>query len=242
VKEMATSIKDFLGDVVSEIIGELFSVKMLKNILSKSIAEKTAGVTGTKTGETGAEGKTPPITFGGIFDYSDEEAYFGLIAKMNADPNLTGAALKISLFLNDKDRFSPGERRKFRAVVGNLGRIEYSKQVEKTRAETPQARGNPIVQEKTVDTKTNLGIEFLRSFAVYDETQMMEICKTAGIKDSVVDSISDGLSHAGKKMAEFAEKIETSPVSQKVITSLSDKMRARIEKLRNQANNEVIMR
>jgi len=238
---MATSIKDFLGDVVSELIGEFFSVKMLKGILVKSIAEKTAGA-GTGTGATGAtktEDKTPPITFGGIFDYSDEEAFFGLIAKMNADPALTGAAIKISSFLNDRQRFTPGQRRKFRAVVGNLGRIEYSKQVEKTRTETPQARGNPVVVEKTVDTKTNLGIEFLMSFAVYDENQMMEICQAAGIMDSVIDSVNDGISHAYKKVAKIAGKIENSPAAQKVMTSLVDRMRARRETLRNRANNDI---
>lgn len=230
---MATSIKDFLGDVVSEIIGELFSVKMLKNLLARSIAEKTAVATGTKGGETGSEGKTPPITFGGIFDYSDEEAFFGLIAKMNADPNLTGAAVKISNFLNDRQRFTPGERRKFRAVVGNLGRIEYSRQVEKTRTETPQARGNPIVVEKTVDTKTNLGLEFLKSFSVYDDAQMMEICQAAGIKDSVIDSVCDGISHAGKKVAEIAGKVEGSQMAQTIMVSLVEKMKRRREILRN---------
>lgn len=230
---MATSIKDFLGDVVSELIGEFFSVKMLKGILVKSIAEKTTGATETKTGATKADDKTPPITFGGIFDYSDEEAYFGLIAKMNADPTLAGAAVKISNFLNDRQSFTQGQRRKFRAVVGNLGRIEYSKQVEKTRTETPQARGNPIVVEKTVDTKTNLGLEFLKSFAVCDDDQMMEICKAAGIKDSIVDTVSDGIGHAGKKVTEIAEKIENSQTAQRVMLSLADKMRARISTLNN---------
>lgn len=233
---MATSIKDFLGDVVSELIGEMFSVKMLKNILTKSIAERTAGVTGAKTGVaiTSAENKMPEIKFGGIFDLSDETDYFGLIARMGADSSLNDAAKKISQFVNGDSFQTSGQRRRFRVVVGNLSNIEYSEEVLIDEKEVANQRGGkPTIERKIKQTKKNLGLEFLKSFSQLTETEMLEICKASGIMESIIDNIGEGLSHASKKIDEVAEKIENSEMAQTVMTSLVGRMRRRRDALRN---------
>lgn len=224
-------LKELLRDIGISATGDVISIGILKKILTKSLANMaTGGTTEPKasavTTATKPEGTTPPVSFGGIFDYSDEEAFWGLLAKMNADKKLAGAAEKVSRFLNDGNRFSPGQRRKFRAVVGNLGRIEYAKRVKKTRTETPKANAAPTVEEKTVETKSNLGIEFMRGFAAYNDDQMMEICKAGGIHDSVIDNVADGLTHFGRRVAKAAEAIEKSPVAQTIMTGLVARMRA----------------
>lgn len=224
-------LKELLKEIGIAATGDVISIGILKKILTKSIASQVTGGTtepkaGAATTAVKPDGATPQVTLGGIFNYSDEEAFWGLLAKMNADKKLVGAAVKVSKFLNDGNRFSPGQRRKFRAVVGSLGRIEYTKQVRKTRTETPRANAAPTVDEKTVETKSNLGIEFMIGFAAYSDDQMMEICKAGGMYDSVIDNVVDGLAHLGRRVAKAAEAIEKSPAAQTVMTGLVARMRA----------------
>jgi hypothetical protein len=242
---MATSWKDFVGDVVSELVGEVFSIGALKKIIAKSAAEKASGGTEAKAAAaTGAksagEDKTPRVSFGGAFDYSDEEAYFGLIGRMNSDPSLAGAAQKVSRFLIAKDRFSYAQRRKFRAVVGNLARVEFTKQVDKTRTETPRASGDPVVTEKSTEVKSNLGLEFIKSLSALDENDMLEVCKAAGIMDSPLDELAEGVKHVTDKVGELAKatqdavkRAEKKPAVQKTMTTMANKMKARINNIEN---------
>lgn len=224
-------LKELLREIGISATGDVISIGILKKILTKSLANTaTGGTTEPRAGATTTaakpDGTTPQVTLGGIFDYSDEEAFWGLIAKMNADKKLVDAAVKVSKFLNDGNRFTPGQRRKFRAVVGSLGRIDFIKRTKKTRTETPRANAAPIVEDKTVETKSNLGIEFMRGFAACNEDQMMEICKAGGMQDSVIDNVSDGLAHLGRRITKAAEAIEQSPAAQTIMTGLVTKMRA----------------
>ena len=242
---------DFGGDLLAEISGEIVGVKMLKSIISKAIAHKAtasgiakaaaAGITGGKTGTSTeptqtTEAQTPEIRFGGMFDLSDEIAFGALISKMNANKSLVGAVVKVSIFLNDKNRFTPRQREKFRAVVGSLGRVEYTKQTKKTRTKAPQAGSAPGVEDKTTETKetkSNLGIDFMKGFAVCSEDEMMEVCRAMGIHDSIIENVSDGIIHLGRRIARAAKTIEQSSVAQTIMTSLADKMRARINAIKN---------
>jgi len=116
--EMEKGIKNFLGDLLAVFVGEFFTISALKNILSKGTANKTV------PGKTAEGEKTPDIKFGGVFDLSDETAYFGLITKMEADPCLKDGAIKISEFINGPNFQTNGQKRRFRVIVGSLANIE----------------------------------------------------------------------------------------------------------------------
>ncbi len=229
-------IKSIFSEFGTALLADVFSIKMLTKLLAKGAGRQEGSTTTTAAG-------TDEIKFGGIFDLSEETAYLGLMAKMESDPQLKNAAIKISNFINGNSFQNHGQRRRFRVVVGKLANIEYAKEDLVIEKQIPSLKGGKSVIEKTTkETKSSLGLEFLKSFSQLSEAEMLEICKASGIMESTMDNIGDGLSHACKKISETAKKIENSPVAQTVIKNLADKMRARIEKLKNQTNNEVIIR
>ncbi|MDP3043645.1 MAG: hypothetical protein Q8N21_04555 [bacterium] len=221
------AIKDFLKDFGSDMLAEFFSMGAMKKILTKGMAQKTAEK---------VEAKLPEIKFGGILDLSDETAFFGIIGKLEAEPDCKDYAEKITKFLNSLDY--DWQRRKFRVVIGTLANIEYTKTITKESETIPSQKGGPTKKERVTEIKTNLAIEFLKSFARFNENQMKEVCEAAGIMDSSLDTVKKGI----KNVLSVAKHIEESEAAQKVMTSLADKMRARIKTLRNRANNDIIIR
>lgn len=221
------AIKDFLKDFGSDMLAEFFSMGAMKKMLAKGAAQKVAEK---------VEAKLPEIKFGGIFDLSDETAFFGIMGKLEAEPDCKNYVEKITKFLNSLDY--DWQKRKFRVVIGALANVEYTKTITKESEAMPRQRGGPIKKEKTIETKTNLAIEFLKSFGKLNENQMKEICKASGIMDSSLDAVKKGI----KDVLSVAKHIEESETAQKVMNSLANKMRARIETIKNRTNNDIIIR
>jgi len=218
-----SGITGFIKELGVELIGELFSIGMLKKILTKGAASKAAEVGKEASGSA----KAPDIKFGGFFNLSDETSYLGLIAQLQSDPAGKDAAAKVTSFLNNK--MNDGQRRRFRVVVGTLAQAEYTKEVSKTKEEIPRDKGKPIVKESSKEIKTNLGLEFLKSFSAYTEDEMLAICEASGVMDTLFDQIGQGIASVG----DVIDGIEKNPSAQRVMTSLADKMRARITTLNN---------
>lgn len=233
---MAEGIKSFIGDFGAAIMGEFFAIGVLQKILTKGVAQKVmAGKTVAGQDEEGKDMKIPDIKLGGIFDLSDETAYFGLIAriKMENDPCLKDGVIKLSKFVNGSSFQTHGQRRRFRVVVGSLANIEYSRGDIVEEIPVSTSGGKPTTKKVTTpQTKTNLGLEFLKSFCQLTEPEMLEVCKASGIMESVIDNISKGLKQASTKIAEVREKIEKNPTAKKIMTSAAEKMRARITELK----------
>lgn len=221
---METSgVTGFLKELGIELVSEFFSLGMLKKIMVRQAAAKVGG-------EKAKEGDAQPdeIKAGGLFNLSDETAYFGLIAKLQGDPESAAAAHNVSQFLNAK--LTEGQKRRFRVVIGSLATKEYVKEVEKSKETIPRAKGAPIIKESSKEVKTNVGLEFLKSFAKYDDAQKMEVCQASGIMDTIFDHIGQGLTSFGEAIKRF----EQHPTTQKVMTSLVEKMRAHRQKLNAQ--------
>ncbi|MCX6763251.1 MAG: hypothetical protein NTZ97_00745 [Candidatus Moranbacteria bacterium] len=179
--------KSFLGDVVKEFIPELVTeflgVKSLKNfMLRKGRPEIKNEGAGTEEAPKG-----PEVKFGGIFDLSDETAYANAVGKLERDSDGKECIKKISSYLNTKETW---QRRKFRAVVGILFNMSYTKEfsVEKANPEAHK-KGQPKVLKKTKPVEINPGVDFLRALGkCISNTEMDEICKAMGILDSSLDS------------------------------------------------------
>ena len=214
----------FFKELGIELAGELFSIGMLKKILNRGALSKAAEAA---TGATGTA-KAPEIKFGGLFNLSDETSYLGLIAQLQCDTTGCEAATKVTSFLNGK--LNDGQRRRFRVAVGTLAQTEYTKEVAKTRESIPRFKGQPIVKESSKEIKTNLGIEFLKSFARLTDEDKLAICEASGIMDTFFDQFGQGVAGIGDAFESF----EKHPTTQKAITSLADKMKTRIETLKSQ--------
>lgn len=219
----STGVKGFLKELGIELISEFFSIGMMKKILAKEMAAKTVEV---KEGTAGSE--TTKIKGNGMFNLTDETAYLSLMARLEQDPTGKDVATKVSAFLNGPS-FTDGQRRRFRVVVGHLAETEYVKEVNKTRETIPRFKGSPAIKESSTEVKTNLGIEFLKSFVRLTDEERLAICQASGIMDTFFEHVGQGIASIGDAIASF----EKHPTTQKVMTTLADKMRARITTLNN---------
>jgi hypothetical protein len=167
-------VVDMLKELGPELLAEFIGFKSLKRVLSKG---KDQVETSLK------EQRIPDIKFGGVFDLSDETAYFGILGKLESDPDWKkeNHPAKVSKFLNSLEH--NWQKRKFRASVGILANVEYTKEIRKGSETIPRQKGEPIKKEHSVEIKTNMGIEFMKSFARHSEPEMKEICQAAGILD-----------------------------------------------------------
>ena len=76
----------------------------------------------------------------------------------------------------------------------------------------------------------------MKSFAACKKSEMTEICKAAGIFDSIIDDVGDGLTHLSQRAAQAVKKVEQSPVAQTVMIGLVAKMRAHRDRIRERQN------
>jgi len=215
-----TGVKSFLKELGIELVSEFFSIGMMKKILAKEAAKTAEGTAGSEATK---------IKGGGIFNLTDETAYLALIAQLEQDPANKDTAHKVSLFLNDW-KFTDSQRRRFRVVVGHLAQMEYVKVVKHEDVHGKDKWNKPTVTKRSEEVKTNLGIEFLKSFAQHTEGEMMQICQASGIMTGVFYQIGSGIASIGDAITSF----EQHPTTQKVMTSLVEKMRAHRQKLYEQ--------
>ncbi|MFA6306500.1 MAG: hypothetical protein WCV70_01230 [Patescibacteria group bacterium] len=225
-------IKSILSEFGTALLADVFSIKMLTKLLAKGASRQEGSAATATTASTATAPGTDEIKFGGIFDLSEETAYLSLMAKMESDPQLKNAAIKISSFVNGNNFQNHGQRRRFRVVVGKLANIEYIKEDLVTEKQIPNPKGGkPVIEKTTKQTKSNLGLEFLKSFSRLSEEEMLEICKASGIMESTMDNIGEGLSHAGEEISKIAKKIESSQIAQDIMAGSAKKMRERIQTL-----------
>ncbi|MFA5360283.1 MAG: hypothetical protein WC349_05035 [Patescibacteria group bacterium] len=194
--EIMSLVKEF----GTALLADVFSIKMLTKLLAKGTVGQHEGI-----GANNTAGPTEQIRFGGLFDLSDETAYFSLIAKMQSDTDLVTkkAAVKISKFLNGDNFEDAGQKRRFRAVVGNLSNIDYVK--EEIEEKIPGNKPGQPEKTKKKQIKANLGVEFIKSFAVLNKSQMLEVCKASGIMESMIDNIGEDLTRAKEKFSKILE-------------------------------------
>jgi len=215
------------------LLADVFSIKMLTKLLAKGAVAQNEGIGATKTA-----GPAEQIRFGGIFDLSDETAYFSLIAKMEADPNLKDAAVKMSNFINSSHFQHNDQRRRFRACVGNLSNIEYSNEDLIIEEEIPNAKGGKPTIKKTVkQAKNNLGIEFVKSFVRLTDDQKLGVCKASGVMESIIDNFFEDLDRVATKVMEKVEKIGDTDLAQKCMGGLMIIMWDRMVELDRRPDN-----
>lgn len=218
-------LKGTLKEMVPELIAEYFGIQSIKKLLNKGkekADEKTKEAAGAKEGE----GKTTDIKIKheGIFNLSDETSYIDLVGKVENCPDGKGKKYmgKVSTLINSFPY--DWQRRRFRASVGNLNvdidltkeAIEENNQKQKTAG---FVRTTKKINKNGVATK-NLGVQFLISFAQYEPTEMMEICKASGVLDSPFENIKKWAEKQGpdlvKSINKLTEKIkESSPKNPK---------------------------
>jgi len=221
---METSgVKGFLKELGIELVSEFFSIGMMKKILAKEAAARTVA---GKDGMAGPE--VTKIKNGGLFNLTDETAYLALMAQLEQDPASKDVASKVSAFLNGPS-FTDGQRRRFRVVVGHLAETEYVREVNKTKETIPRFKGTPSVKESSKEVRTNLGIEFLKSFSRLTDPEKLAICEASGIMDTFFDHLGQGIASIGDAITSF----EKHPTTQNVMATLAEKMRARITTLNN---------
>lgn len=182
-------VKGMLKEWVPDLVAEFLGVRSMKKILTRGreTADQKAEE-GVKT-----EGKKfPDVKFGGILNDSDETAFFGLMSELKKNE-----AVSIAAFINTFEH--DWQRRRFRAAVGELAQVEFTadwKMVEKAyyKETTQRHHGAPNLKERTeydkaAEVRTNLGIQFLKSFAKYSPEEKLDICKASGILDSRKESV-----------------------------------------------------
>jgi hypothetical protein len=210
-----------LGEGAIEIVPELFTISRIKNLIKANGAgaganaakdDKKSGKSEKSDDEDAKKGEAPDIKFSGLFDLTDEVAYATLLAKLDGEVSLAHVAPTINHFINTS---LPKEqqKRRFRVVVGNLGKLELTRT---TYFETKSTIGFNNAHDanaepklnKTVST-VNLGIEFLKSFAneANDEARV-EVCKAIGIYNGMSEKFIEGLNHAFEDAKAGCEKIK----------------------------------
>jgi hypothetical protein len=201
-------LKGFAGDLLAD----FFSLGLMKNIFTKVVVQKAISKDGEKKadGKSEESEKTPDIKHGGIFDLSDEIAYGEVLTKLQIDPRCADKNYHqvVSRFLNTLPH--DWQRRHFRVVVGSLVKVEYTKGWEKI------PRGGTDKRLKEVAMKTNLGVEFLKSFAsLGSDKERKEICQAAGIlsspQDTVEKEVKKKVREATKAIGEFNNVVAGPP-------------------------------
>lgn len=185
-------IKEWVPNLVAEFIG----VQGIKNLLRRGKERADEKVAKTE----GEESKKPEVTHGGLFNLSDEEAYFELMGQITREE-----AIQISAFL--RIYLEPWQQRRFRASVGNLGEIvvppdsewvslkksEFTKESAQKPSEVTPGKETRIEYEqkekKTGGSKINIGVKFLQSFAKCNEEEMLDICEAAGVMHSDFEAV-----------------------------------------------------
>ena len=198
-----------LADSSADVLGVIGGISALRGNLRK--------VTGTAKKEGAAEDQKTStetqVRMSGLFDLSDEIAFAKVEAQLQSDPECEdkGYSLIISRFLNTLEH--DFQRRKFRSVVGELSNLEYSKEVRREKDEIPRQKGKPIVKERVVEIKTNIGIEFLKSLCkLKDDAERKEVCEALGVLDSLSEKAQAELEKATgsiKKMREASKQKTT---------------------------------
>lgn len=200
-------IKEWLPNLVAEFIG----VQGIKTLLRKG--KEKADEVATKIVEPqGEKREGPEVKHGGLFNLSDEEAYFELIGQISRNE-----AIKISAFL--AMFLEPWQQRRFRASVGSLGEIvlppqsewvtlkksEFTKEYAQKPNETTPGKETRAEYEqkekKTGGSKINLGVKFLKSFAKCNEDEMLDICEASGVMHSDLENVNQ----AWKKIEVWAD-------------------------------------
>lgn len=228
-----TWIKETLEGLVPELLAEFIGVQSIKKLLQKGKVEADTKAKEATSG-TGdrAESKNAEIKHEGLFNLSDEEAYFKLISALPKKD-----ATKISYFLTTF--LAPWQQRRFRASVGNLGEVTLpAKSSWQTLKKTdvtkkyPLRRGDAAAGEdnrteyeqkeiKSGGETINLGVKFLQSFAKCDEMEMLDICEASGIMHSDLEAVKQ----AWKKITSWVES--QGPALVKSINSITGQLEVR---------------
>lgn len=199
-------VMKILGEGAIEILPELFTISRIKGMIKE-------GNGGEAKGEVKTEGKgedTPDIKFSGLFDFSDEMAYAKLLALLNRDPKTINVSAIVNRFINS--RLNEAQRRRFRVVVGSLGKIDFvhtrtiyeSKPISKKdeaksdKADDKKGESKPDkLETKKEETCSNLGSEFLKSFAAEEsDDDRMQVCQSIGILQGFTDKAIEALGRA----------------------------------------------
>lgn len=221
--------KSFIKEMIPELIAEFISLQGIKKLLHKGREKADSDATGSKNDSSES------VKHGGMFNLSDEEAYFRLLSGLS-----TENSKKISKFLNSK--LEPWQCRRFRASVGNLGEITISpksewKTFKKSESVTEATQKSPKKTHATFEQKEvksgggsiNVGVKFLENFAMCSEDEMLDICKAAGIMHSDLEVIKQ----TWKKMKDWAE--DQGPELIKRMDSLKESIQEK-SKSRNRAS------
>lgn len=202
---MKPAIRGFFGDLLSDLLAEIFSIHTLKRFIRKGREETE------KRAEAEKE-RIPEVKLGGMFDLSDERAFFALSGLLDAEPGCAKYSLKIAQHINQLPH--EWQRRKFRASVGSLASITYTQEEVREAFEKesiPQKGAKPITRTKPASIKTekkkNLGVEVLKSFAQLTPDEALEVMKASGIADSALDSYKKSWDKANKWAGEHKEEV-----------------------------------
>lgn len=156
------SIGNFAAEVFSSLTADLLSMATLKKFMLEVLAKKIGGTLPNPSGDN-----QTTVTWGGIFNLSDEIAFDTIITRLNHDghQHVVEDTLSFLSLLRDD------QQQRFRVLVGSMGEKSFTR------------NGQEL----------NVGEEFLRMFTRLSQVDMMNLCQSTGIMTGNLDFMKQQL-------------------------------------------------